>query len=288
MSNAAILKLKSELRTTTDLMDLMEVMKQVASAQFQGLQGKRPKGGRAPDAKRVLSLIEESIASIPPGERSHPFLEKRDRAAAPVGILMVTANEGFVGGLNSGIVQKGLLIPAGERAELVVTGERGRRTLHDLGQRVAYFPRNGSERDEGAVRRLRDHLVDLYLKGKVGRVLVVYARLASFARQEIESLQLLPYELPEGGPEIGAEVIIEPSAYEIIEYLVGRMIAMKIEEVFWQIRLAELAARTMYLETSTQTLADIRKKLRYQFFRAKHEATDTSIRETYAGLLMAE
>ena len=41
MSQSAVITVKKELRTTTDLMDLVDVLKQVASSQFQALDDKR-------------------------------------------------------------------------------------------------------------------------------------------------------------------------------------------------------------------------------------------------------
>ncbi len=45
MSQGAVINVKKELRTTTDLMDLVDVLKQVASAQFQVLEDKRKQSG---------------------------------------------------------------------------------------------------------------------------------------------------------------------------------------------------------------------------------------------------
>ncbi len=297
MSSSTVLKLKDELRTTGDLMDLMDVIKQAASAQFQTLSGKRRKGGPQDGAQRVTAFAEAALALIPAPRRAHPFLNPETPlvlgAEAPLlGLLLVTSDDGFVGGLNASIIQKGILLPGGERANLTIVGERGKRYLTDLKKPFTYFPRFAPD-DEQPLGELKDHITGLYLQGKVSRVVIVYPRLISFTNQDIQSFQLLPYEPPPAGragpvkPSL-MEAILEPSADRIIDYLIGMLIAQKIKEVLWQSRLSELAARTMYLEGSVQTLSAQKKNLRHRYFRAKHEMTDTSIRETYAGLLMAE
>jgi len=139
------------------------------------------------------------------------------------------------------------------------------------------------------VEALRDHIVAQFLHRKVARVLVVYPRPLSFTQQEVCSVQLLPYERPPRGSGVGppepTETILEPSAYSIIEYLIKLWLTRRIHEVFWQSRLAELGARAMHLEASFLELAQAKKKQTLQYFRGLHEVTDTSIRETYAGVV---
>ena len=47
-------------------------------------------------------------------------------------------------------------------------------------------------------------------------------------------------------------------------------------------RLAELAARSVHLEGSTQELQRRGKKLHQQYFRRRHEVIDNSMRELFA------
>lgn len=285
MSNSTVLRFKKELRTTTELMELIDVLKRVAASQFHGIEEKRLKSGG--DSARPPVILEDFFQLIPLHQRMHPFL---GAPSEPLGLLVVTSDKGFLGGLNASVIQKALLSPGGERADLMVVGERGKLYLTDLRKRFTYFPREASDTDDQAAARLRDCIADRYLEGSFRRVLVFYPRFISFTHQEVDSFQLLPYELPlkgNGGADLKVtETILEPSAYSIIEYLIRLLLVLKIKEVFWQSRLSELAARTTYLETSFQKLQDLRKKLLFQYFRSKHEATDTSIRESYAGLLL--
>jgi F0F1-type ATP synthase gamma subunit len=170
----------------------------------------------------------------------------------------------------------------------MVLGERGRMYLRDSHEPFTDFPGVGEHITAAPVERLRDHIVAQYLRRKIARVMVFYPRATSFTHQEVDSFQLLPYEPPASGGA-GApdprEVILEPSAPAIIEYLVRLWVTRKLHEVFWQSRLSELAARTMHLEGSLQELGQQKKKQTLQYFRNVHEVMDTGIRESYAGLL---
>ncbi len=45
MSNSVVLRFKKELRTTTELMELIDVLKRVAASQFHAVEEKRLKSG---------------------------------------------------------------------------------------------------------------------------------------------------------------------------------------------------------------------------------------------------
>lgn len=317
MSKSLVTRFKGELRTTTDLMELVDVLKRVAISQFHSLDGQRqrlgwtrsqtaggtdPSGERSPgasggpltlahpDAKGpALSLsvvLDRFFRLIPPQQCRHPFLEP---PAAPLAVVVVTSDEGFLGGLNSAVIRTALSAREGRPAELIVLGDRGRTYFKDLGQPFTHFPGVGEHIAARGVEALRDHLVARFLGRKVARVLVVYPRPLSFTQQEVGTVQLLPHEGPPRGSGRAAstpvETILEPSAYSIIEYLIKLWLSRKLHEVFWQSKLAELGARAMHLEASFLELGQQRKKLTLQYFRGLHEVTDTSIRETYAGVV---
>jgi ATP synthase F1 gamma subunit len=318
VSKSLVTRFKRELRTTTDLMELVDVLKRVALSQFHSLDGTRqrlgwttaessgdgtdPPGRRSaqasepplrladPDAASpALSLsivLEDFFRLIPPAHCRHPFLEP---PAPPLGMVIVTSDEGFLGGLNSAVIQKALASRDGPTAELMVLGERGSNYFKELGQPFKHFPGIGERIAARRVEALRDYIVAQFLRRAFARVVVVYPRPLSFSHQEVDVVQLLPYARPSGAPGPAApaptDTILEPSARSIIEYLVKLWVTRKLHEVFWQSRLAELGARAMHLEASFQELGQQRKKQTLQYFRGLHEVTDTSIRETYAGVV---
>lgn len=291
MSKSLVIGLKKEVRATSDLMQLVDVLKRVAAAQFYALQEKqrrsaskdgRPISDQVPEVSRAI--FDEFFRLIPPQQCRHPFVET---PAPPLGLVMVTSDEGFLGGLNVAVIQKALSARGGQQAELIVLGERGRMYFKDLKEPFTHFPGVGEYINPQEVERLRDYIVEQYLRQKFRRVLVFYPRPVSFTHQEIDSFQLLPYTRPSQSPGLSPAdptlTFLEPSAYSIIDYLVKLWLRRKILEVFWQSKLAELAARAMHLEASVMELAQQKKKLTLQYFRKMHEVTDTNIRECYAG-----
>ncbi len=316
MSQSAVINVKKELRITTDLMDLVDVLKRVASAQFQMLEDKRkqsgwtraemPSGDENSVSQQVLqesdgskamasaklkgppvslTAVVEDFLSLVPQQCRHPFLLE---ASPPLGIVIMATDEGFLGGLNAAVIQKALAARGDQEAELMVLGERGGMVLKDHNELFTSFPAVGENIVSRDVERLRDYIVEQYLLRKFSTVLVFYPRCFSFTRQEVDSFQLLPCKRPSPGgvSSSSTETILEPSASSIIDYLVKLWLGRKLHEVFWQSRLSELAARATHLEASLQGLKEQKKKLTLQYFRSKHEVADTGIRESFAGMII--
>ncbi len=225
MSQSAVIRTKKELRTTTDLMDLVDVLKRVAASQFQVLEDKRkqsgwtraemPSGGEHSVSQQALqesewskamagakikgpqvsltAVVEDFLSLIPPQECRHPFMLE---ASPPLGIVIMATDEGFLGGLNAAVIQKALAVRGDQQAELMVLGERGGMVLRDYNEPFTSFPAVGENINSRDVERLRDYIVEQYLLRKFSTVLVFYPRCISFTRQEIDSCQLLPCKRP--------------------------------------------------------------------------------------------
>lgn len=313
MSNALMLRYKTELKTTSELIELMEVLKQVAASQFRSLdetrrearwtaiqppEGGQTKPGESPatpyrrtrrESFSSVGMLEPFFRLIPPAKCVHPLLEE---SRGRLGLLIVTSDEGFLGGLNAWVLQHALSLPGAEDSVITVLGAKGKLSLSSASRPCAAFPGVGRKLDRGRIEQIRDHLLDLYQRGRVARVLACFPEFHSISQQEITSVQVLPYLRPKTREGVAAsrfvDTIIEPSAKAIIEYLVKLWLGRKLHEIFWQSRLSELAARLAHLETTVQNLKDGKKKLFRCYFRSKHEAVDASIRESFAGMIARE
>ena len=75
---------------------------------------------------------------------------------------------------------------------------------------------------------------------------------------------------------------MESSLEHVLEYLVWAWLGGKLYEALGSSRLAELAARSVHLEGSTQELQRRRGRLMRRYFRERKEVIDRSMRELFA------
>ncbi len=275
----SLIKLKKEVQFNGEFTKVVDVMKGIAAARYYVLE-------------RELSLFEpftkaaETILSmVDLTQLVHPFVQAR----TPVtGVILVTSDAGFLGGLNSQVVNIGVH-EGGSQGALTVIGERGTGYVRDAKWSCTAFP-GIQDNSRGALAiGVRDHIVQQVLGGVCGRLVVVYPKPVSFSTQEVTVETLLPCTAWVQASASGAapsEVVWESRPEDVVEYVLTQWIAHRLEEIFALSRLAELSARAVHLEGSFQELLRLGKKLKFQYHRARHEIIDRSMREIFAAQLL--
>jgi len=291
-------ELKEDMRFNTELIELLDVMKNIAIFRFRALQRKKQ---RFEAFSRTLADFFEII-----GRRgTDHFLMKA--GIEKTCIIFITSDEGFMGGLNLRVIDRALADPRSGDALLVAVGTRGMRYLKEIGRKFTAAPAfSGYE----LALRLKDFIIKGAGEGLFGRVFVSYPRPISFMTQRVEITQVLPMsmlsrgrEAPEGiassvpappprndslkkGLASNDEVIIESPLDGIIEYLVEETLLVKLTEILEDSKMSEFAARAIHLESSSRELDSKKKNLRLQYFRAYHGVIDKNTRELFSTQLI--
>ncbi len=271
-----ITKLKKDVSFNTELTQVVDVLKGIAAARYHLLE-------------RQLSLFEpffqaagEILAAIDVRTVQHPFVQVFSPVTA---VLMVTSDGGFLGGLNTQVVNAGVHA-AGNRGLLTVIGERGAGYISDLHLDCTAFPgiTDGSRYSQAVT--VGNHLIRQLLAGQCGKIVVTYPKPTSFSTQEVVSEVLLPCSawIPQG--QVSPDIVWESRMEDVLQYLVSYWVARRLDEVFALSRLAELSARVVHLEGSYQELVRRGKKLKQEYFRVRHEIIDRSMREIFAAQLL--
>ena len=136
----SIQKLREELDSSTDMTELMNVLKGIAISEFWALAKKQGRFARFMNAFNGFFNIL-NFSGI-----DHPFAQPTGRLA----ILIITSNEGFMGGLNTRVIDAALNHPQAKEAELLIVGEQGAARLSALNQKFTSFPEIDHDQRFGA------------------------------------------------------------------------------------------------------------------------------------------
>ena len=279
----SIANLKQDMEFSKGLGDIIEVLKTAAIIQLRTFQLKeRPNQDYVNELKGCLDiLLLEGI--------KHSYFVERNKL--PSIIMIVTSDEGFLGELNTLLVNAGVDQRKSDSDQIVILGERGERYLEDMGLTFKSFPGFTDEINTEVFDSIRSHLFKGYLT-KFGRIFIVYPKFYSLAIQKIEVFPLLPYQKPDPlerskRPAIWEEeMLLEPTARKIIRVVVELLSAYKMLEIFWTSKQSEYAARIMHLEGSTHELSILNQRITREFFRQVHTLRDRSIREISASKIL--
>lgn len=287
----SIQKIKEEMHLNVDMAELMEILKGIAVSEYWTLLKKQ---GRF---KRFMEAFNGFFNILDFSSVEHPFAKNTGKLA----ILMITSNEGFMGGLNTRVIEHALAHPEADDAALIMVGEQGAVRLEALKRPFKGFEGIVLDRSYAAARALRDYIVQEVQKGVFQRLVIYYPKSVSFMVQKVEELRVLPctelfQERTKGSlleqkkgkvaPEEVDGLIVESSLHEMIQYLVETWIVQKFFEIFEESKLAEFSARTVHLEESFQLLQEKGKGIRFQYLRSWHESIDKGMRDIFSAQII--
>lgn len=284
MANKSLSKLKDEMIFNQNLTKLVDVMKGISAAQYFVMEHKKL------NVDKYTEALEELFSFYDFRGVEHPFLQPQSEKKL---ICLVTTDSGFLGGLNMKVCTAGMAQETPE-SQYVVLGERGANFLKEMGRSCQAFPGINPDdtRFDLGEKFIRFILKTVWEQG-IGRVILVHPYPVSFTSQRIEVLNLLPCPMfykdkPENldTDKQAKSVILDSKPDGVIEYLTLFWMRRRMVEVFEDSKMAEYGARTMHLEESFSTLTKLDKQLKLQFFKAKREKIDQSLRETFSAKLV--
>ena len=277
-------KVKGDLEFNRGLTSLIDVLKNIAVAQFRTLERKLK------SFEELVSSVESFFEFLDIAKVSHPFLSPRTKRQI---VVAVTSDTGLLGGLNMKVVNTAIEELNKIPGKLIVIGERGRLRAQELNIPATSFSGIGMEEEErySQAAQLRDYIVDNFFKEPTGYVKVVYPRPISLTVQRVDTVSFLPYAPAKKysfAEEGIIDIITESRRGDIAEYLIYIWMGERLFEIFGLSRLAEFGARFVHLQESSQKLSDLSKKLRLEYFRISHELIDRNMRDLFAARLLYE
>ncbi len=277
-------KIKEDMEFNETMSKLIEALKGIAASRFQSLKNEKQEKLEKFD-KYFSSFFK--FANLT--DTDHPALKL---VCDTVGVIAITSDQGFMGVLNGRICSSVTEIVKGVDAELIVIGKKGAAKLKSSGKKITEFPGvDERKRYEQAVA-IKDYVMKQCYERKIGKLFLVYADPVSFTSQKIETIALLPAtELFEDKEKYllheKQELCVESNFENLLEYLIGTWISIKLYETFFDSKLSEYAARSIQLEGSLQYLTEEGKRLRLKYNKARQEAVDSAMREVFSAMLGA-
>ncbi len=285
-------ELRKELHFNQELLSLVDTLKNVAGSQFHLLEKKKQRFAAFMDAFQAFFRVVDLVDVV------NPFVKPTtDR----VGLVILTSDSGFMGGLNASVIRAGMEAVADvppDKVSYVVIGEKGAGALSDMRLPFRYFEGIGQETIYEQAVVIKNYLMEEVGAERMGRVLVAAPVALSFSSQSIEVLDLLPCGMlfekehaeAQASAKVGVQrfvsqsrqVIVESTYADMVEYLAGVWVTSKLFEVFEDGKLAEFGARAMHLEGSLQKVEKQHGIAKQRVTKATHELVDKGMRESFA------
>jgi len=259
-----------------DLNDIIEVFKSSAALQFTALSKRRAYlADYAENMKAAAATVQRQLS------RTQAFTA----GGKEVLYLAITSDEGFLGELNTAVVNKVIDQVRQVSARVYIVGSRGVNYLEDADIAHRLFASPDMDAIFASAREMADEMCRVYWESG-SAIRVIYPHFISVGAQKVIDEVLLPFARQETGAE--REVLVEPDAGAVALTMSRMWLAYRLADILFDSKLAELSARMMHLEGSSQELTEMKIVTKRRFFKESRANNDKSIREISAAKMLVK
>ncbi len=278
------MRIKSDLDDITELVEIIQVLKDVADTKFHDLASRKDRflrfGESFVEFFRMISLTEIR----------HPLVSNDNPKVA---IVAITSEAGFMGDLNSKVV-RAVLAEKDKYPDSVVVpvGRKGADKLSFLGKDMKVFENIEETGLYEMSIRIKDYLIDEVMSDRLGKAVVVYPWSKTFNLQKPRAIKLLPCDelLTKQQEFIDSieKVLLESDPIDIIGYLADMWLVCRLYEMMHDTSISEAAAQSQQLEASIQKMKKDKRSIATAFGKARKSDIDKSMREVFTSRMMTK
>ena len=278
-------EIRRRIRSVRNISQITRAMEMVAASKMRRAQ--QQVVATRPYAERIRALIGD-LAAVGVDEQSQfPLLIQRPVQRSLV--ILITADKGLAGSLNTNIIRKSLRFmtidrPEGvENVDVLAVGRRGRDFYTRYGKRLlADFPQKGDQPSIESIRPMVQIAISEFINGNVDAVYVAYTKFINTLRQTPEVQQILPIQTPEGTGDI-TNYIFEPSPAAVLEALLPRFVEVQIYQALLEAIASEHSSRMVAMRNATDNARDLVRDLTLSYNRVRQAQITREVSEIAAG-----
>ncbi len=278
--------IRRRIKSVKNTAQITKAMQMVAASKMRKAQQAALAG------RPYAALLNEVLGNVASraGDFSHPLMEQRsgNRRA----IIVISTDKGLCGALNSNLLREAakfdkdaaLYITAGRKAAQFVA--RTKRRL------VAEFTYKDAPLFSEA-RAISHFARDLFLKGEVDRVDVLFTQFVSTLTQKPELMPLLPVgelkpvavgiphpsETGEQLPQGSTEFIFEPGVEPVLGALLPHSLNFRVYQVLLEAKASEHSARMVAMKNATDNANQLIKDLTLEYNKMRQASITKELLE---------
>jgi F-type H+-transporting ATPase subunit gamma len=263
--------IRRRIKSVKNTAQITKAMQMVAASKMRRAQQAALAG------RPYANLMNKVLGALVAESRdfTHPFLEVRENPVRCV--ILISTDKGLCGGLNSNLMREAakfgpetVFISAGRKASQYLA-----RTKRKLAAEFTY-------KDTplfAEARAISKFAQDLYLKGEVGQVDIVYTQFISTLNQKPEVRLLLPIaeikqvtagigvkpEVPIPPASGAGEFIFEPNQEQVLGALLPHAVNFQVYQILLEAKASEQSARMVAMKNATDNAKQFIKDLTLEY-----------------------
>ena len=276
--SANVRAIKGRIGNIENIAQITKAMNAIAMTKVARM--KRRLASVRPYAEEIEAFVGDLLAQLPSDVEGHPLT--RDNACEDVGVLVLNSDRGLCGRYKGDLNRQAevLLAEHGDRTRLIAGGDKAR--LHFERRGVMALRTYAHTYDAPTLEssdRIAADLCDLYLRGEIGRVVVLSMQFVSDLAQRMTTTELLPAPIE---PSAG-DSLIEPSAERALEVAVPLLVQARLYRLILETKASEDAIRRQAMKSATDNADELVRDLTRTYNRARQQAITREIADIIGG-----
>lgn len=282
---ASLKEVKGRIATVNNTRKITSAMKMVASAKLHKAQAAITR--MLPYEQRISRLLANFLSGSE--QIVSPFTVQRK--VKRMALIVFSSNSSLCGGFNANVIkhtQQWLETHAHLPQEDILLYPVGRKVWEALtkqGYQVqGDFQYMADKPTFAEAAALAQSLMEMYQKGEVDRVELLYNHFKSTSTQVLTNEVYLPIPLPDQEETSGeTDYILEPSRAELLAMLLPKVLRLKLYTVLLDSNASEHAARTLAMQIATDNADDLLQELTLMYNKTRQQAITNELLDIVGG-----
>ncbi|RLJ63254.1 ATP synthase F1 subcomplex gamma subunit [Lacinutrix venerupis] len=279
---ANLKEIRNRISSVSSTMQITSAMKMVSAAKLKKAQDAIT--AMRPYADKLTELLQSLSATLD-ADTGSQYSEQRD--VKNVLIVSVSSNRGLAGAFNSNIIKQtqNLIdnVYTGKNVSVIAIGKKINDAFSKRGIVIANHSDLFDDLTFDNVAEIAEMLMEKFVSGEFDKIEIVYNKFKNAATQIVMTEQFLPIVPVEGGAEINADYIFEPSKLEIVEQLIPKSLKTQLYKGIRDSFASEHGARMTAMHKATDNATELRDQLKLTYNKARQAAITNEILEIVGG-----
>ena len=281
---ASLKEVKGRIATVNNTRKITSAMKMVASAKLHKAQGAITH--MLPYEKRLHELLTNLLGG------GDALFWGTPREVKRVALVVFSSNSSLCGGFNANVIKHATQwldeyqALGKDNILLYPVGKKVADALSKMGYTIqGNFQHLADKPSFAEAAELAQGLINLFTRGEVDRVELLYNHFKSTASQILTREVYLPMQTSENTMEGKEDMdyILEPSREELLATLLPKVLRMKLYTVLLDSNASEHAARTMAMQIATDNADDLLQELTLMYNKTRQQAITNELLDIVGG-----
>ena len=284
MAGAGIKEIKTSINSVNSTKQVTKAMELVASSKM------RKAKDRALAARPYFGTMYNTVKDIATNTRGVRNVFLKQREVKNRCYIVVAGDRGLAGGYNSNITKLTLSHMDGKKEKVMTVGKKSTEFFSKRGYDILKSTESVEKCDYNEAIAFAQEAMDLYKKGEIDEVYMVYTEFVSPLTQNPKLLKVLPLAFEEENKETKeqaakkARVQYLPSAEVVLGHIIPKYVSGIVYDGIIESFASEQAARRTAMSSATDNADEMLSNLELSYNRARQSAVTQEITEIVGGV----